>query len=373
MSAFYKKPLVIGVSQVRFPSETGSLEDVLVAVGHNSGNVIFTHALQSVIAGATRSNFSPTDQDFQTHDCIVIAAANWINNYEDYGWLADRVERTNLPVVMVGIGAQSDLSKGVPALSEGTRRLLEVVSERSASIAARGSFTCEVLNHYNFKNVTPTGCPSLLLAGPGGPSIRQPASLERVVLHGTRHGFGECDALQKFIYNQALTRDCELLLQSEVADIHLMSGHKQDHAIIEKAALSLKAAFGIDDLSTIGEYLRKRGIFVCDYASWIEKMRKRDLCLGTRIHGTVASIIAGTPALLIAHDSRTVELAETLNIPFVPGTEIPLDRALDFAKYADKAMALELATGFEAYRDQFISFFHQNRLAVAPWLCNTLS
>lgn len=57
--------------------------------------------------------------------------------------------------------------------------------------------------------------------------------------------------------------------------------------------------------------------FFTDFNSWIKFCQKFDFSLGTRLHGTVASILAGVPSLLLAHDSRTVELAEFHGIPYV--------------------------------------------------------
>lgn len=62
--------------------------------------------------------------------------------------------------------------------------------------------------------------------------------------------------------------------------------------------------------------------FFCDYKSWIKYLSGFDLCIGTRLHGVITGILAGTPSLLLAHDSRTLELANFHKIPFVKLSEI---------------------------------------------------
>lgn len=42
---------------------------------------------------------------------------------------------------------------------------------------------------------------------------------------------------------------------------------------------------------------------------------KDDVYIGTRIHGAVASMLSGTPAVLLTHDNRTRELADIMGIP----------------------------------------------------------
>ena len=42
-----------------------------------------------------------------------------------------------------------------------------------------------------------------------------------------------------------------------------------------------------------------------------------DFAIGSRIHGTMAPVQAGTPGVLVATDSRTEGLASVMGIPFV--------------------------------------------------------
>jgi hypothetical protein len=55
--------------------------------------------------------------------------------------------------------------------------------------------------------------------------------------------------------------------------------------------------------------------FFLDPKTWFDHLARYDFSFGTRIHGNIAALLAGTPALLLAHDSRTLELAEYHEIP----------------------------------------------------------
>ena len=44
--------------------------------------------------------------------------------------------------------------------------------------------------------------------------------------------------------------------------------------------------------------------------SWLRHLSGFDYAVGTRLHGNVAATLADTPSMLLAHDSRTLELAE---------------------------------------------------------------
>src|SRR5690606_22664942 len=50
---------------------------------------------------------------------------------------------------------------------------------------------------------------------------------------------------------------------------------------------------------------------------WFEYLSQRDFTFGTRLHGCIASLVGGTPAMLFAHDSRTLEIAEHFALPYI--------------------------------------------------------
>ncbi len=362
MNDSFNSPVVVGISQISHWTETLTIDQALVLLGRNSGNMMFTEALLRVLKNASHAPFALDESIYDGHDSIVLAAANWINEFEDFGWLCDILERTKLPVFLVGVGAQAPLSPSIPKLRPGTLRLLRLVADRSVSIAARGEFTCEVLDHYGIKTGIATGCPSLLLAGEAGPRLRDPAAWGRVVLHATRHGFAGCDDFQRYLYRQAFASRFDILLQSEGADIYYALGRTWNDQIMAKAEPAVREAYGDDDAGAISEYLRQHGLFYINYPQWLRGISEKSFCLGTRIHGTVASIVAGTPAVLIAHDSRTLELAQAMALPHVLASDVPTDRPLDLARYLDVIDGDDLRRHYTVYRARFMEFFRQNGL-----------
>ncbi len=65
--------------------------------------------------------------------------------------------------------------------------------------------------------------------------------------------------------------------------------------------------------------------FFLDPKAWFAHLANYDFSFGTRIHGNIAALLAGTPALLLAHDSRTLELAHYSRDP-APGDRQPAGR-----------------------------------------------
>ena len=361
----FKQPLVVGVRQFETPRPGESVQAAIDGLGRNTGNMMFTQSLAQVLAGAKWGSFNFTPEDLQDRDAIVLASANWINGFEDFGWLADRLETTKLPVFLIGVGAQASLSMEIPEVGAGTRRLLDLVHDRSTSIAARGRFTCEVLERLGIKTAVETGCPSLLLAGADGPKITlAPIARETCAMHSTRHGFQGADPFQRWLYRQAYKHQYDLVLQSELSDSYFALESAEACQIPEKGFQSLRESYGTDDIDSVRVYLQNHGHVFMNYPAWIEYMKTRSLCFGTRVHGTVASLIAGIPATLICHDSRTLEMAKSMHIPMVVSTSLDSDKDLSIDKLFLPGETFDFLSGYKAYYSRFLEFFAANRLAV---------
>ncbi len=361
----YKAPLIVGVHQSSSWNQYPTVKETLLRLGENTGNMMFTEALLRVVASRKLGSFSLTEEELAGRDVIVVAAANWINSFEDFGWLAERIERTQLPIVMIGVGAQASLDMEVPKLKPGTLRLLELVKDRSTSIAARGSFTCEVLSAYGIKTGIATGCPSLLLATAAGPTVSSHESIrpELCTIHSTRHGFNRTDDFHTYLYRQALNQDLDIILQSEVADIYVALGRDEQEFDQVNAVAILTSVYGIANFKRMKTYLGKRARIFTNFEGWINYMKGRQFCAGTRIHGTVASIIAGTPSTLIVHDSRTLEMAESMSIPYIMSSEIDSTRQLDLPSLLRPEEMKAMTLDYHKYRTRYMEFFDQNGLA----------
>ncbi|MGI4799037.1 MAG: polysaccharide pyruvyl transferase family protein [Janthinobacterium lividum] len=362
----YQQPVIIGVRQTGGWNTGETVQETLSHLGLNTGNMIFTESLVRVLRGASWCSFELRQQDLHGKDVIVLAAANWINSYDDMGWLADRLERTSLPIVMVGIGAQSTSAMELPVVRPGTMRLLSLVRDRSTSIAARGAFTCDVLNRYGIKTGVVTGCPSLLLAGSQGPRIRTTGGVHAAVscMHATRHGFQQAEPFQAYLYQQAYRQRMQIVLQSELADIYLALGKINNLEITARAINVVRSVYADDDVVTLERYLRTHGHVFTNLQDWLHYMATRSFCFGTRIHGVVASLLAGTEATLIAHDSRTLEMAHSMFLPHITSSEILTEGNLDVNRLHQPEQTAGFMACYRDYHARYVAYFTDNGLAV---------
>ncbi len=349
------KSLIIGTPSIT-DTFVSDKEYVLRRLGGNSGNMIFTESLLRNLPGSKWHSAQP---NYEEADCIVIAAANWLNPTSDFGWMAERVEKTDLPVFMVGVGAQSDMDHSIPGINAGTLRLLSIVSERSKLISTRGRFSSEVLEHYGIKNSSPTGCPSLLLCGDEGPRFGSKEVGSQIVLHGTRHGAHPTDDFQTYLYRQSYKLGTGVLLQSELPDVQIAFGDNPfdiDRAVAHMVGVT----YGTPNYETLINYLCGNAAFFHNFDDWLAYCKTKDFFVGSRIHGTILALIAGTPALLIAHDARTVELAQTLNIPYVLSSQIDTSGDLNFDELYEVFARSDISATYHGYRQSFMDFFEKN-------------
>jgi hypothetical protein len=362
-----ERPIVLGIDARRPRDGIPTIESELDFFGKNTGNLVFSEALYHVLSNARRSSYNFMDHELEGCDGVVIAAANWLNPYSDFSALALRLERTNLPVFVSGLGAQATLEQSIPSLKEGTLRLVKLAAERSAAISVRGDFTRDVLASYGVTNVVSTGCPSLLLSGPEAPQLnyQHPLDESRVCLQATRHVLNSADALQLHIYREAFRQNVDLVLQSELADSCYAGRRQVPSDVAARVDPVLMSVYDSSNITEIREYLAKRAkvFFLLD--EWLLYMKTRSFCLGTRIHGTVMALLSGTPATLICHDSRTLEMAKKMNVPYVDSRKIDVGSPINIVSYLDPAGLEAFLVGYKTYYQEFMNFFKMNGLRVS--------
>ncbi|MEZ2218240.1 polysaccharide pyruvyl transferase family protein [Rhizobium sp. RCC_161_2] len=359
----FKSPVILGIFSQKNISNI-SLEQAFSNSGKNTGNLFFSESLYRNLEGASMGHLGFTQESIEDKDCIVLAAANWLDSTTDFSVLYERLKKTKKAVVIVGLGAQSSLNSEIPVLKEGTVNLLKLIAERSALISVRGEFSATVLERYGIQNIAVTGCPSLLLSGSAAPTLR-PFNRERrdqIVIGATRHGFESADLLQLHLYRQALKFSLDQVLQSELADMYFSLGRLNNQDILARSSILVRALYG-DSERRVTQYLSRKAHVFFDVSEWLQFMSTRSLYVGTRLHGAVASLLAGTPATLIVHDSRTLESARVLNIPYVRGDEIDLRKDIDFSRFYDAEKLEIFSNGYRAYRNKFRDFFKRNSLS----------
>lgn len=294
-------------------------------IGNNSGNLMFAAAAHKLLSTAG-TEVVPTTLRYgqwtpervnEEFDAFVLPLANAFRpKFEaELLTITRLIEKLQIPVVMLSGGAQLGLGGDGSALApmESTiKRFAKAVLERSSHLSVRGETTRKYLNSLGFNDVVTVGCPSMCLWGPEHRVEKPTATLgpDAKIAYNVETGR---DFLQEFVeFNEG---------------VHPLTYVGQDRKTLEMMLWGRDAfAKGRDPRLPLTvqhkQFTSGTARFYLDAYRWIADMRNVDYSVGPRIHGNIASILAGTPATVIAHDSRTAELADYHGIPYKYASEI---------------------------------------------------
>jgi hypothetical protein len=342
----------------------------LTKTGGNTGNQIIAHALLGQI------NYQDIAWDYgvdphevnERFDMFVIAAANFLFPSFDFGGMADYIEKADLPVAIVGLGAQARSYNPDIKLLPGTERFLKVVAERAVSIGVRGPFTQQVLDRRGIHNVTVTGCPSYYMRGAPVVELAKPdfGKVRKISVNASRdvivHAFDPVKMLEivREIYREGIAWDADFIAQSENAEIRLA-----DHPPPESATSALDEICGFlrgaaDDAKVRDWAGRHMRVFF-RVTDWIDAVRGYDFVFGNRFHGNMVALQHGVPACVVCHDSRTEEMCQFLALPFVNIVDLASIQVQALYDIVDTAA---LNQRYETLYPQYVEFLRANNLSV---------
>ena len=122
------------------------------------------------------------------------------------------------------------------------------------------------------------------------------------------------------------------------------------------------------DLDDFARWSRAYGNVFFNVSNWIEHCRRFDFVVGTRIHGTAIALQAGVPALCIVHDSRTLELCQTMKVPYVMADELADGIRRDELLALSHFDAVEFDENRRMLCRRYTTFLKNNMLRPANWL-----
>lgn len=293
--------------------------------GTNAGNMLFYTATWRTLltedaelvadgyATERRPSQGEADRINAEYDRLVIPLANAFRRsfMPQLDRLTEVIRRLDVPVSVLGVGAQfpltADVTDAPPQLQDSVRAFVSAVLDRSPSIGVRGGLTRDFLMSLGFSDdqIDVIGCPSLSgFGGDGALKRRRPlrkSSRLAVTYSPYLHDAGA------FVRKVTEAFPNSYVVPQTVEALALMLWGEPTR---------FAAQADLPESVDHELYRTDRMRFFVDATTWIDTLRDRDLVVGTRIHGTIAGLLAGVPSLLIAHDSRTRELAEFHAIPY---------------------------------------------------------
>jgi hypothetical protein len=316
--------------------------------GKNLGNLVFSDSAYKMLdvpgTEITTTGFSSAvpapERINEEYDYFVLPFANafspGFHGHLDF-W-ADVIERLTIPIMVLSVGAQSsldyDLDRMRP-LDASVKRFVSAVLDRAPSIGVRGEFTQSYLNHLGFKDVEVIGCPSMFRHGRSLSVEKKASALDtdaRIGMYTTNGTMGDLgqiltDNYRRYPNLRYIAQDIPDLERLYWGDTSRASGRYKDLPVLRSHPL----------------FEENRVRLHLDPITWIRALSDYDFVFGTRIHGNIVSLLAGTPAVVMCHDSRTLELSRYFDIPHRNMTE-PSEE-FDAAKLYERADYTALVKG----------------------------
>ncbi len=306
--------------------------EIFERTGGNTGNLAFQYAVHQHIGGdaVILPPWSSADVLKNSGDIIVIPLANQLGEHTDLGEQAKILENAGLPVVGVGLGAQASSQSEDIRLTPGTMRWLETLAAHAPgegpNIGVRGQYTKDQIEKLGVAGAAVvTGCPSNFIAEgdhfaveiarksrlppkrvavtAGIPYVKRLAALE--------HDLADLVTLTHGLY----------VVQHGVDMIRLAC---DEFGEMPQEVLRAHHAYIAPHLSpsAFEEWCRRHARAFTDARAWMSELIHYDFVVGTRFHGAMFALQAGVPAGVIAHDSRTLEMCQTMAIPVIRDTDL---------------------------------------------------
>lgn len=290
---------------------------------------------RGTIIDETYSDYVTEYRDF---DYFMVRASNFLHNDMDWLHAIDLLDKVQLPVYAVGVGAQSS-GRGVYKLTGKNLRFWQIVSERSRVIGVRGTFTADVLAASGIHNVEIVGCPSMFRTRKRDLNIQRPAHIERLAFSIRR----EVDGAYADNTDRYREKQRDLMLQAcSMFDVTVsIHGEPEEKAFFYKDEAGMKRArqiffdekwFTPESAYDMERLYREKLFFFLRVEDYDTFIRQQDFAVGYRVHGILPGLANGVPGVMVNYDSRSTELANTHAIPSIKINEedrIDLRRVLD--------------------------------------------
>ncbi len=350
------------------PFRAASAEETLTKnlIGDNVGNLVFSQATYRLLAtrdaqvSTSRLGRQSVNRINERYDHLVIPLANAfrVSFLAGLDALSDLIEGLTIPVSVVSVGAQATVEgsyKHADDIAPSVRRFVRAVLDRSPSIGVRGDFTRNYLRNLGFgdEHVDVVGCPSLYMYGPNLSIKKKVEALNeqsRIALNVSPY----VKSVGPIAIDQA-TRYPNLVYMAQNRDTLALLLY----GTYPEANHRKYAAVGVPVTLEHPLIRADRVRFFLDPHTWFTTLADYDFSFGTRIHGNIAALLGGTPGLVLAHDSRTLELAEYHCIPW---RRLDSDVRLDASELYAEADWEPLNAAQAANWERFATFLNKHEL-----------
>lgn len=347
-----------------FAPETVLLENLM---GGNNGNWLYQYSLfrtlmtdESVQIDTLNFQKQTINNKFiskvnEKYDCLVLPLANAFKSSfaKEMREITKLVKGLTIPCIVAGIGIQAKLGKDFSESyedKEAAKEFVKAVLDKSSIIGVRGESTGEFLKSLGFreeKDYTVIGCPSLYLYGSKLPDVKPVDYSDSTT----------------FLYHSKVEHETKQV-------VSMLNGIVEEHPNYiyapQRLGDMIRSYFGcdyrmIDSAEKNRFYDNAKSVCFTSPYRWFDYLSKNaGFAFGTRFHGSVAAILSGVPAFIVATDQRVTELASYHNIAHIPLSEVKEDSTI--RSLTENVDFNCIHRGHEQRFNHFVDFLQMNGL-----------
>lgn len=252
----------------------------------------------------------------QNFDAVVFTMSNALRKGPSDGLLRPVLENLpNIPLYVLGLGMQTKLSS-LGDLDENMQAVIQLFEKKAAFIGVRGHDTKRWLNENGITKAEAIGCPSMFVYPLNIAKLEAPRNPCRFMTSGYigENFLGHREDRMRALFNAFEGMESSYVFQMDLNKLDALKGKV---GVYNEATNQLDAA---EIRSAIFEETGLSAPFTRYYsfnevAAWRQCAAHHDVFIGDRIHGAVAAMQAGTPAIVLYADARVRELASYHGIP----------------------------------------------------------
>lgn len=347
--------------------ENNSIDKILAEdlIGGNTGNLLFAWSTIKLFSDVPEENFTKvyasleTELDDMEFDYFLLPLANTFreNNDKELIFLINLLKKVKAHVILNGIGGQFG-KVGFHEFSNEIliREFIELVMKKTNTIGVRDERTRQYIMDflgYSEAKVEVIGCPSVRILG------RQ---LEKKEYLPFKNDFKIALNFTPGSYTRKWAKLADEIFREKKNSYAILQDLDEGEMI--SGGVDLSGVKRHDLLPTFVEHpviQEKRYRFFTNPFDWIADMKNFQFSIGTRIHGNIAAILAGIPAMVIAIDSRTAGLAESHHIPYIWFDELREDTRIEELYYRACAEMPKFYEHFDESYDKYLEFLNKNK------------
>ena len=382
-------------------------KNILKKTGRNTGNLLFHYAAtllskEKCIFIDSRTKPEIVEKLTSLSKVLIIPLANILNEeIQVSGALIRNIKCAQCPIMVLGLGAQAKQSANAEFFSipKQSQDFLKIIADKAIMVSCRGEFTLNVCKKY--LGSLPTsfqqfGCPSILISPNPCLGDKIEKNFQKIkksllktnkiprniiytvgnIIKFTQNPY-EDDPLNKRVAFEDTMMEIlvmqkryksKIVFQTEPFLFSLISKRNASEA---KDTLKLISKYfpSINECTDDCSFSRLEIDRVADmfnvYTSannWILNSNRADLSISSRLHGTIAPLMAEIPAVCYYHDSRTKELCQSLKLP---SSDLSL-----IHEFSEEGILKSFCKAFEEYDP---SQFNAHRQAYASTIADAFS